>query len=164
MNDQGSRPKIYLDTSVPSHLFDTDALLQTVDTWRLWAAIRGGEYDACISSAVMDELKKTPEPKLRRIIREIGAAGIEELSISDEVIRLTEEYIGAGVLGGAHRLDCLHIAFATISGCGTLVSWNFQHLAKAGTTSKVAPVNTQNKYSAVAIESPATLVARRDAL
>jgi hypothetical protein len=155
-------PKIYLDPSVPSNLYDFDELLQTVDTWRLWAAIRGREYDACISSVVMEELRKAPEPKQERIIREIDAAGIEKLGMSDKVIHLAEEYIKTGVFGEKHRIDCLHIAFATASGCGTLVSWNFQHLTKAATMDRAALVNAQNNYGAIAIESPAILMGRRD--
>jgi hypothetical protein len=59
MSDQPSKPRIYLDTSAPSHLFAPDVPMQMADTWRLWADIRANEYDAFISAMVADELEAT---------------------------------------------------------------------------------------------------------
>jgi hypothetical protein len=132
-----------------------------VDTWRLWAAIRADEYDAFISPAVMDELKTAPEPKQTLIINEINLTRITTLNVSDEITRLAIEYVKAGILSAKHYDDCKHMAFASIHGCDTLVSWNFRHLVKAKTMSRAQAVNADNQCRSIAIMSPAMLLGRK---
>ena len=55
--------KIYLDTSVISHLDAPDALKEMNDTLKLWADIKAGMYTACISDLTIAELTSCPEPK-----------------------------------------------------------------------------------------------------
>ncbi len=44
--------KMYLDTSVISHLEAPDALREQTDTRNLWKEITDGKYDVCISPAL----------------------------------------------------------------------------------------------------------------
>jgi predicted nucleic acid-binding protein len=153
-------PKIYLDTSVPSHLFDTEPEQRTVDTWRLWAAITAGKYEACVSPKVLKEIQETREPKRTKILKEIQAAGIKNLKKAPSVWRLANEYIRAGVLTNSNHADCIHMAYATVHKCDILVSWNFQHLVKTETTDRTKVVNKQTKHSEILILSPTMLIER----
>jgi predicted nucleic acid-binding protein len=160
MDNRNSKPRIYLDTSVPSHLYDTDAPAQTIDTWRLWTTIKTGDYDAFISPTVIDELEATLQPKRSLIINEINLAGIETLKISNDVTRLANNYIKAGILGNKHYNDCMHMAFASIYKCDALISWNFRHLVKIKTIDGAQAVNANNQYGKIVIVSPAILLER----
>jgi predicted nucleic acid-binding protein len=63
------RLKIYLDTSVISHLDAPDVPDREADTKRLWEEIRKGTFEVFISPVVMEEIERCPEPK-RHYLRE----------------------------------------------------------------------------------------------
>jgi len=50
--------KLYLDTSVISHLHQPDALEKQEDTRKLWELIKAGEYDIFLSPVVLFEVGK----------------------------------------------------------------------------------------------------------
>ena len=56
--------KIYLDTSVISHLDAPDVPEKQDDTRKLWDDIKIGKYDVVISDITIDEMEGCPEPKL----------------------------------------------------------------------------------------------------
>ena len=59
--------KIYLDTSVISHLDHPDAPDKMADTLKLWSAIRRGQFDAVISDTTRIELSNCSDEKLDRL-------------------------------------------------------------------------------------------------
>jgi predicted nucleic acid-binding protein len=59
--------KIYLDTSVISHLDAPDVPDKMADTLKLWEYIKAGVYDVVISDVVTDELAKCAEPKRSKL-------------------------------------------------------------------------------------------------
>jgi predicted nucleic acid-binding protein len=56
------KPRIYLDTSVISHLDAPDVPDKETDTRRLWEDIKTGKYEVVISDLTIVELEETPEP------------------------------------------------------------------------------------------------------
>jgi predicted nucleic acid-binding protein len=56
--------KVYLDTSVISHLDAPDTPEKMADTRRLWETIETHEYDVLLSTITLSELEKCVEPKL----------------------------------------------------------------------------------------------------
>jgi len=57
------KTKIYLDTSVISHLDAPDTPEKMQDTLRLWERIQTGKYEVVLSEVVFDELDGCSEPK-----------------------------------------------------------------------------------------------------
>ena len=57
------KKKIYLDTSVVSHLRQENAPERMAETLEFWKVLKMGIYDAHISDVVVGELSKCPEPK-----------------------------------------------------------------------------------------------------
>ena len=55
--------KIYLDTSVISHLQASDAPERMTDTLRLWEDLKAGIYEVVISDVTIDEINDCSEPK-----------------------------------------------------------------------------------------------------
>ena len=55
--------KLYLDTSVISHLFADDTPDRMSDTLKLWEEIKVGLHDVVISDVVMEEISRCPQPK-----------------------------------------------------------------------------------------------------
>lgn len=55
--------KIYLDTSVISHLMQEDVPEKMADTRKLWEMFQKGVYDVCLSTVTLQEIDDCPEPK-----------------------------------------------------------------------------------------------------
>jgi predicted nucleic acid-binding protein len=65
------RLKIYLDTSVISHLDAQDVPDREADTKRLWEEIRKGMFEVFISPVVGEELEQCPEPKRSFLLEQL---------------------------------------------------------------------------------------------
>jgi predicted nucleic acid-binding protein len=142
--------RIYLDTSVISHLFHDDAPLLRDATKEFFAnTIATSVHNAFISSVVLDELKRTRDADLRQSF--IDAArqyGLEMLPEGDEEVdRLADVYMSRGVIPSAKFEDALHVAFATIYDMDVLATWNFRHLAKARAVQLIGGINQQEGYA-----------------
>ena len=131
------RLKIYLDTSVISHLDAPDTPDKQRDTRKLWDDIQAEKYEVYVSPVVMAELDRCAEPKYSRLLGWLGVIGYNELQESVEVLELANRYLEAGILRKKSVRDCLHIAYACVYTCDMLVSWNFKHMVNYKTISGV---------------------------
>ena len=154
--------KLYLDTSIMSHLFADDVPDKMDDTKRLWDKLIANEYDIVISPVVAGEIKKCSEPKRSQMLAKLQSIKFHVLTESDEVKTLAAAYIKGGVLKEKSLDDCLHIAYAVINNCDAIVSWNFKHLVNFKTINKVRVVNTMHRYKEIGIITPTMLIEEED--
>ncbi len=154
--------RLYLDTSVISHLFAEDTPDKMEDTIRFWNDCVNDKYSIFISNVVTDEIEKCSEPKRGGMLDRLKQIPIQILTKSDNVIELAGEYIKNGVLSNKSFDDCLHIAFAVFYDCDIIVSWNFKHIVNYKTIDKVRIVNAINKFREISIVSP-TMMLEEDA-
>jgi predicted nucleic acid-binding protein len=150
--------KIYLDTSVISHLDAPDVPDKEADTKRLWEKIRAGEFDVCISPVVVLELNDCHEPKLSGLLTQMRSIRHTTLEETNEVLELASKYIEAGILRKKSFNDCRHVAHACVYGCDMIVSWNFKHLVNYKTVAGVKSVNALAGYREMLICAPTFLV------
>ena len=150
--------KIYLDTSIISHLFADDTPEKQEDTLKLWQDFILNKYEIFISSVTIGEIEKCYEPKRSEMIEKTKQIHTNLLIDSDEVDALADEYIKNEILKQKSFDDCSHIAFAVVSNCDLIVSWNFKHLVNYTTIKKVKIVNSINNYKEIGIISPTMLI------
>jgi len=150
--------KIYLDSSVISHLDAPDTPDKMADTKLFWKDLLRGVYDVFISPVVIGEIQKTAEPKLSFMLEQMKGLDMTLLALSNEVTSLAEEYLKQGVLTPKSLDDCMHIAFAVVYQCDVIVSWNFQHLVNYRTIDRVRIVNAVNRYREISIVSPTMMI------
>ena len=150
--------KLYLDTSVISHLFAEDALDKMEETNQLWEEFVKGNYDIFISQVVIDEIERCLEPKRTQMLEKLELTEFTFLDESDEVLSLATEYIKNGVLKEKCIDDCMHIAYAVVYSCDAIVSWNFSHLVNFKTIRQVKVVNAIRHYEEMSIISPTMLL------
>ena len=150
--------KLYLDTSVISHLFADDTPDKMQDTKLLWDDFINNKYRIFISQVVVDEIEVCPEPKRSQMLEQLRMIDFEVYDETDEVDSLANEYIKGGVLKEKSLDDCLHIAFAVVNDCDIIVSWNFKHLVNYKTISKINVVNVMNRYREISILPPQMLL------
>ena len=153
--------KIYLDTSVISHLDASDVPDKQEDTRRLWEAVQAGEYEVFISPVVVDELMGCKEPKLTVLFNWLQTIQYTELQESDEVLELAEQYSKAGILPPKSVRDRRHIAYACVDNCDMIIAWNFKHMVNYTTISGVKGVNALAGYKEMPIYSPTMLIEGR---
>ena len=150
--------RIYLDTSVISHLFADDTPDKMADTNKLWEDFKDNKYEIFISTVTVEEIKRCSEPKRSKMVEKLDEIDFRVLEEKDEVNSLSDEYTNNGVLTKKSIDDCTHIAFAVVSNCDIIISWNFKHLVNYRTINKVKIVNAINNYKEISIISPTMLL------
>lgn len=145
-SDRMNQQKIYLDTSVISHLQHEDVPEKMQDTLVFWQMLEAGSYEVVISDITLMELKQCVEPKRSELLGYLGTINYALLPQTDEVDALAEAYVENGILTRKSMGDCQHIAFATTSGCDVIVSWNFKHMVRMTTIQKVRTINAMKGY------------------
>jgi len=150
--------KIYLDTSIISHLYAKDAPERMSDTLELWRQIKDGIYDVLISNITFEEISHCNEPK-----RSIMADFISQIEFSNEdetreSLELVDNYLKFGVLNSKSRDDLRHISLATVCKCDIIASWNFKHFVNIKVINKVQAVNKYEGYSEIQIFPPNMII------
>ncbi|MBC7765936.1 MAG: PIN domain-containing protein [Hyphomonadaceae bacterium] len=150
--------KIYLDTSVISHLQADDLQEKMNITNDLWRQIQAGRYKACISGMVLEELGNCYEEKRQFLLERMADIDFEFYEIGDDIKELAQKYIQAGAFTDKHLEDALHVACASVNTCNAVVSWNFKHIVKLTAMLLVNGVNRQEGYMELEIISPENIV------
>ena len=154
--------KIYLDSSVISHLEALDTPEKMQDTVGLWVDIKVGEYDIVLSEMVFVEIDRCHNPKRDMLYHSLSEIEYTTIEINDEVEKIAEQIISLGILKRNSIDDCTHIACAIFSGCNYLVSWNFKHMVNVKTINGVRAITNLNGYNSIDIITPSMLVCRED--
>ena len=157
------RQRIYLDTSVISHLLHEDAPEKMRDTLTFWDDVKAGRYEIVISEITMKELDLCGEPKRTELFNHLKEIGYTFFPGTNEAATLANAYIEGGVLTRKSEDDCLHIATAVISGCAIIVSWNFKHMVKVKTIMGIRPINATRGYlNSLEIVTPTMMLNEED--
>jgi len=127
------RPKVYLETSIPSYLTSrpgNDLRVCAIQNISYeWWANRRQFFELYISELVIEESALgDPEAAKKRLDLLID---IPRLQINESVEQLAAYLVSKGSLPRKAQLDALHIAVATIHGIEYLLTWNCTHIANA---------------------------------
>jgi hypothetical protein len=110
-----------------------------------------------ISSVIEEEIAAAP-PAVRQLFDEMLALG-EVVGVSEDAVRLQQAYLDAGIVTAAAASDALHVAYATVTGCTLIVSWNFRHIVHFQRIPLYNAVNTLHGHWSIAIHSPLEVIA-----
>jgi predicted nucleic acid-binding protein len=149
------KPKVYLDTTVPSAYHDD----RTPDRQRLtkefWTE-RLPDFECVISTIVLIEINDTPDAERRDNIEGL-IDDFEVLEFGEEAYELAQEYVERGIFPEKYTSDANHVAIAVVNGIGYFASWNFKHLVKVNTRREVNLVNALLGYQQIEIIAPPEL-------
>ncbi len=147
------KAKIYLDTSVPSAYFDTSKPIRQLITQK-WFENDSAEYELLTSIVTITEINQiTNEEKRNNIKSIILNHKVKILQLTDQALRLAEEYIQKGAIPASEKEDAWHVAVATVNRIESLVSWNFKHIVSINPIRKVHEINQKNGYISIEIGS-----------
>jgi hypothetical protein len=148
------RFRAYADTSVFGGCFDDEF---AEESRGFFAAVRAGRFRLVASPTVLAELQRAPE-HVRAILAELPEDAVDMVEDSEEVARLREAYLEAGILETTQRADAEHIAFASVAEVDFVVSWNFKHIVQFEKIAGYQAVNLLNGYREIRIYSPREVV------
>lgn len=151
-------PKIYLDTSVISHLKQEDVPEKMNDTLLLWEEIRQGRYDVYISETTIAEVMDAGEPKRSLMLDYLGQIDYTILSIDDNVKEFASKLNEEGILSAKQFDDCLHIGCAVVNNCNMIISWNFKHIVRVKTINGVRYISSILGYNDIGIYPPSMII------
>jgi predicted nucleic acid-binding protein len=150
--------KIYLDTSVVSHLEALDSPEKMKDTLKLWRLIKNGYYVAVLSNLTLQELQKCAQPKKQHMLDFLKDIKYTLITVDEEAVSIAEKFVDFGVLKKKSLNDCRHIAAAIVSGCDVILSWNFRHIVNHKTIAGAKAVTTLQGYKDLLIYTPSILI------
>ncbi|MDR2067278.1 MAG: PIN domain-containing protein [Endomicrobium sp.] len=150
--------KIYLDTSVISHLCAPDVPEKMQDTRKVWEDVKKNIYDVLISDVTITEIEHCPEPKRSFMYSALANIEYKEVQHNGETERLADLYCKEGGLPPSSQDDAKHIAVATANSCNAIISWNFKHIVNLRAMTAVDVVNLKEGYVLLRILSPSMLL------
>jgi predicted nucleic acid-binding protein len=137
-----AKPTVYLETTIPSYLTarpSTNLIVAGEQAiTRQWWEIRRKRYRLLVSEAVIEEASRgDPDASQRRL----GLLfGLEELSIDEEVISLSQKILETGLIPSKASADTIHIAVAARHSVDYLLTWNCKHIANAETIRQISHI------------------------
>ena len=148
------KQKIYLDTCVFGGYYDKEFQKHTRT---LFEKIENGEFEVYWSEIIARELRKAPQ-NVQEVENRIPKECITNIRVNEEVKRLSNQYIGMGIVSQKSLDDTLHIALATVHNIDMLISWNFKHIVHADKMKRYNAVSVMCGYKAIEIISPSNII------
>ena len=152
--------KIYLDTSVISHLYQQDAPEKMADTLLLWKDISAGLYDVYLSNTTLQEISACKPEKLEILLDYLTQIEYTIIPETGEIDRVAQMIIDMGILRQKSFDDCVHIASAVVTSCDYIVSWNFKHMVNVKTINGVRAISNLHGYRTIDIVQPTMLLSQ----
>ncbi len=137
-----TRPKVYLETTIPSfnHETRTEPEIVVRRNWtQHWWDFKRESYDLFTSEAVIQELEAGDYPSKHDALSLLE--DIPLLAITEAVAEIVETYIRHSVMPADPAGDALHLALASHYKCDFLLTWNCRHLANANKLQHIRRVN-----------------------
>lgn len=150
--------KVYLDTSVISHLSQEDAPEKMADTRQLWELFKNEKFDVYLSTVTLEEVSDCPEPKKSKMYEYLEQINYTPIRITDDMTDIAQQIVDMGILTRKSFDDCQHIAAAVIFGCDCIISWNFRHIVNIKTIRGVRAITNLKGYKPIEILNPSVLL------
>jgi hypothetical protein len=150
------RPRVYLDTTVPSCYFDERPKLVTlINITRDWWDNESKAYDVWISPATLDEIEAGEHPYKDKILRLVRPFNV--LAKVPEIAKTARLYINEKLMPAQVEGDATHLAFASFYRFEYLLTWNCSHLANGNKRRHLEVINGRLKLPVPQIPTPLEL-------
>lgn len=160
MVDATHAGKVYIETTIPSYLIawpSRDIVVAAKQQiTRDWWKTRKSAFSLYISPYVLDEAARGDTEAAN--LRLVAIQNILVLAADEEVVRLAEAIVAAGIIPSKAQTDAFHIAVATRHGMDYLLTWNCTHIANAETMRQVSGIMEECGYEIPIICTPDELM------
>ena len=153
------KPKVYLETTIPSYLAGSPSrdlvIAAHQQITREWWDGRG-RFSLFISQVVLQEVSSGDDEAAATRLSFV--ADIPILQLTEEVRRVAHELLSQKALPAQAAVDALHVAVAVVNGMDYLLTWNCTHIANAAVRSKIERVCRSLGYEPPVICTPEELL------
>ncbi len=154
------KPKLYLETTVPSYLtaWPSRDLIRAghQQITREWWHTRSGDFDIHVSQFVLDEAAAGDTVAARDRLEALKDFPL--LDISGDVDELAAAFIKTLALPPKAVTDAAHIAVAAVHGMHFLLTWNCTHIANAEMAVAIEQVCREHGLACPVICTPEELM------
>ena len=120
--------RVYVETTVWSFALADDSPQFTAETVSFFERAARTGMELVIGPVVLEEVGRAGQPKRDRLVELISRVSPGVLSASEEAVALGEAFVQHGAVPPSKPDDATHVAYAFVSECDALVSWNFKHI------------------------------------
>ena len=154
------KPSVYLDTTIPSYLFDQRRSLKyPCDVTRKWWSEESGRFEVFVSVETIAELRVGDYPRKEEILG--FGTGLRLLSPAPAVAEIVDEYVRHKLMPSELRGDAAHLAYASYYKMDFLLTWNCNHLANANKKKHIKIINARLELFTPEIITPLELFSER---
>jgi hypothetical protein len=146
--------RVYVDTSVFGGCFDEGF---EVSSSAVFDLVREGMFALIVSDITLIELNGAPK-NVQDLLAELPPQSVERVILNEDIEKLRDSYLEAGVVGPSSNRDAAHIASATIARADLIVSWNFKHIVHFDKIKGYHEVNKSLGYPEIPIHSPPEVI------
>jgi len=154
-----SKRRLLIDTSVLRGIFDDDTPERKACTERFIDACRTGIYELFVCPVFDAEMRNATTEQRERVDMLLKELHIEVLPENNEATALAQEYRGKPLKTA--RGDRLHLAYATVFECDTVVSWNMHDVVNEETYNGTRQINIAAGRKTITVETPAMIIGER---
>ena len=146
--------KVYLDTTVLSHLWQLDAPEKMHETLNLWTEFMKDRFDIYLSQLTIEEVDRCTEEKREKLSNYLKEIKFTNLSLSEESLSIGKQIIELGILKEKSRDDANHIGVAVANNLDYIISWNFKHMVNIKTVNGVRAITNLRGYNDINLVAP----------
>lgn len=135
------KPKLYLDTSIPSAPFDHTKPMR-IHITEGWFRHEAQKFDLYTSTLTLIELQAwTNEEKRHKALEILTKHEVTILNMNEIIEALALEYIQKGAFPISEMDDARHIACATHYEIPNIASWDFKHIVSVNPILKIREIH-----------------------
>ena len=147
---------VYLDTTIPSYLFDKrESIGLHIDVTNRWWIEESEKYEIWASEETVNEIADGTYPRKDEILSFISE--IPLLEPDSQIIDIAQVYLDNYLMPSVLKGDALHLAYASFYKVDFLLTWNCNHLANANKKQHIRVINTRLNLPTPEIITPLEL-------
>lgn len=151
-----NEPKVYLETTVPSYVFNNHYPDEQKVAKLVFEAVKLGLIEGFISVVVLDEISKAPRKLKEGLLKLVKPC--KKIKVSKEALDLVDKYLLEGAFPKSKPADATHVAVASVYRLDYIFSWNFRHIVRESTIIKVSAINQLLGYRTPKILNPEEVI------
>jgi hypothetical protein len=154
------KPKLYLETTIPSYLVASPSRDLIVAAHQQitneWWANKKDDFEIVISQFVFDEASAGDRQHASERTKIISQ--FPKLEITDDVKLLAAALLGSKAIPKKAAIDAAHVAIAAVHQIDFLMTWNCAHIANAFMSQTIQSICSKNGYVCPVICTPEELM------
>ncbi|WP_420125653.1 type II toxin-antitoxin system VapC family toxin [Longimicrobium sp.] len=158
------KPRVYVETTIPSFYYETRTqpnLVAWRDLTREWWSDAAERYELVTSFTVFKELSRGRPAELVRLRMEL-LSGIPLLLSQPKISEIVQSYLRHKLMPSKPvPADATHLALASHHDCDFIVTWNCRHPANPNKASHIRRINSALGLHVPELVTPEDLLRRR---